>query len=271
MNNDLHGVSHTVIKKNNLAHKIKAFSISLKNLGLRSSLAYLYYKILGDKLPLDGETYKLYSPEARYPVLCRRKSTDILVFGQIFAYREYRCLDEITNPKLIIDCGANIGCSSSYFLTRFPDAKVIAIEPDPDNFKILEMNLAPYKDRVQPLKAAIWSHSGKVALGEGETWSRKVKEISGNDDNDNTVPSVDIGTLLDESGHERISILKIDVEGAEKDIFSSNFHSWLSRTDNLVIELHGAECTSIVEKAMSEMGCFEASHCDELTVWKRVS
>lgn len=271
MNAHSHHEAGATAGKNNLSYKIKAFLLSFKNLGLGPSLLYAYYKTIGGRSSSGKGTYELSSPEARYPILCRSDSSDIFVFGQIFAYREYRCLDEITNPKLIIDCGANIGCSSSYFLTRFPDAKVIAVEPDPENFEILSKNLAFYGKRAQLFKAAVWSHSTKLALGEGETWSRKVKELSQDEKDENVVRSVDIRTLLEESECERISILKIDVEGAEKDIFSSNYHDWLSKTDTLVIELHGPECTSIVEKAMSEMGCFEMSQCDELRVWKRVA
>ena len=271
MNNNSHPDAGSTSRNNNLSYKINAFLISFKHLGLWPSLLYAYHKIIGSMGSSGKGTYKLYSPEAHYPILCRSNSSDIYVFGQIFAYREYRCLDEITDPKLIIDCGANIGCSSSYFLTRFPEARVIAVEPDPENFEILRMNLSHYHERVKLYKAAIWSHSTKLALGEGETWSRKVKEVTQDQKDQNIVQSVDIGALLEESKFERISILKIDVEGAEKDIFSSNYHSWLSKTDTLVIELHGPECTSIVERAMSEMGCFEMSQCDELRVWKRVA
>jgi hypothetical protein len=82
--------------------------------------------------------------------------------------------------------------------------------------------------------------------------------------------AVDIGTLLETSGHERISILKIDIEGAESNVFSSNYHSWIGKVDNLVIELHSNECRSIFTDAISKVK-FSLSECDELTVCKKRS
>ena len=40
---------------------------------------------------------------------------------------------------------------------------------------------------------------------------------------------------------KRISILKIDIEGAELELFSSSA-SWIDQVDNFVIELHGEDC-----------------------------
>ena len=42
---------------------------------------------------------------------------------------------------LIIDCGANIGISVLEWKSRWPMARVICFEPDPDAFRLLEMNI----------------------------------------------------------------------------------------------------------------------------------
>ncbi len=68
-------------------------------------------------------------------------------------------------------------------------------------------------------------------------------------------PGIDIGTLLDRSRHERISLLKIDIEGAEAMIFADDrCRLWLDRVDNLVIELHDdsqfGDATSAFERAI---------------------
>jgi hypothetical protein len=62
--------------------------------------------------------------------------------------------------------------------------------------------------------------------------------------------------------------LKIDVEGAETIIFSSNYESWIGRVDNLVIELHSPEAESVFARAIANEP-FETSQCDELFVCKR--
>ena len=43
---------------------------------------------------------------------------------------------------------------------------------------------------------------------------------------------------------ERISILKIDIEGAEMQLFGHDT-DWLDSVDNIVIELHGDACRDL--------------------------
>jgi 16S rRNA C1402 N4-methylase RsmH len=102
------------------------------------------------------------------------------VFRQIFVELEYQPLDDVRDVQLIVDCGANVGYSSAFFLTQFPKAHVIAIEPDPDNFSLLEKNLAPYKGRFRAIQSAIWSKPTRLALSEermipGWEWARTVR------------------------------------------------------------------------------------------------
>ena len=110
----------------------------IKNLGFKNFLLYTLHK--KTKRPRYGE-FKLYSKHAAYPLTCRAGSSDIDVFKHVYTLRGYKCLDNIADPRLIIDCGANAGFSTSYFLNRFPKAHVIAIEPDPANFKLLVRNI----------------------------------------------------------------------------------------------------------------------------------
>jgi hypothetical protein len=108
----------------------------------------------------------------------------------------------------------------------------------------------------------------EVPFGDGREWARTVRETRNGEKP--TMTATDIGTLLEDSGYERISILKIDIEGAESVVFSSNYESWIEKVDNLVIELHGDECRSIFRKAILNAD-FNLSQCDELTVCKRLS
>src|SRR5687767_4838627 len=121
------------------------------------------------------------TPYARYPLWCRFSSTDVHVFCQIFIQREYSPFDDLKDVSLIIDCGANVGYSTAYFLSRFPEAMSIAVEPDPGNFEILRRNLAPYGARAMPIQAGIWSHVcylgiDETTAGAGQEWGRRVGE-----------------------------------------------------------------------------------------------
>jgi hypothetical protein len=128
-----------------------------RSLGVIPTGVYIWHKIRMAAVP-SSRPYRLLSKHSRYPLVCRPNTSDNPVFGQIFIEREYACLDDLPGANLIIDCGANVGYSSAYFLSRFPECRVIDVEPDPSNFSILEKNLAPYGERVRAIRTGIWSH-----------------------------------------------------------------------------------------------------------------
>lgn len=219
----------------------------------------------------------LRSKTAKNPLKCRVNTSDLHVFRQIFIEREYSCLDDVLGVGLVIDCGANVGYSSAYFLSRHPDCDLIAVEPDPENFEILKFNLLPYGTSVKMLRSAVWSHPTKLELSkakyrDGHEWTRQVQECAHGEEP--SLFAVDIPTILRESGYSRISILKIDIEGAEAVLFSKNYEAWIDQVDNLVIELHDdssfGNATEIFERAIDGRG-FSVRRCGELTVCKRTA
>lgn len=225
-------------------------------------------KLLG--ISQEGKSYRLYARDSQYPLHCRFNSSDREVFRTIFELYEYECLTDIQDVKLIIDCGANVGYSSAYLLTRFPQAKVIVVEPDSKNFAMLQRNLAPYGDRVKFYQSGIWSHTAglKVCRGEyrdGREWATQVRECLPGEEPD--VEAIDIGTILRDSGSDKIDILKIDIERSETEVFARNYKEWLDRTRNMVIELHDEECEEIFHRAITGYP-FQLSQSLEIVVCK---
>jgi FkbM family methyltransferase len=207
---------------------------------------------------------KVGAPGLRHRVAVRPATSDKTVFYQIFVDREYRCLDSLQSLDTILDCGANVGYSAAYLLSRFLQARLLAVEPDLQNFAQLRRNLAPYGQRASLLRGAVWNRRTKLqfdeaTMGAGDEWGRQMKEGAG------AVEAYDIPSLLAMSGFERISLLKIDIEGAEREVFSANADAWLPLVDNIVIELHGKEAEDIFHGAIAPYG-FKVSSCDELTV-----
>jgi FkbM family methyltransferase len=215
-------------------------SIKIENLGVSSSALYALQK-WREKLMRPNALLTLTSRYALYPLKARAHTSDISAFSQIFVEREYCCLDEVIDADLIIDCGAYVGYSSAYFLSRFPQCSLIAIEPDPQNFELLATNLSPYENRARIVRAGVWSHQSRLVMsesrfGDGREWSRQVRECR--PDEYSNLTGLDLGGILEESGHKNISILKVDIEGAEAVVFSHNYESWIEKVDNIVIELH---------------------------------
>jgi len=183
--------------------------------------------------------------QTAHPLVARlRGSSDMDVFSQVFAYDEYACLRSVSSPRWILDLGANVGYSSAYFLSCFPAASVIAVEPDPDNCELCRRNLAPYGTRARVVPGAAWSTRSRLSLsrgtfGDGREWATQV--LAGTDQ-ETCVEGYDIPSLLHMIGGERVDILKIDIERSELELFGNRSTSWLRAIGNICIELHGTDC-----------------------------
>ncbi|WP_169743374.1 FkbM family methyltransferase [Knoellia sinensis] len=154
----------------------------------------------------------------------------------------------------IVDAGANTGLASVYFAERFPDARIIAIEPDDGNFEILERNTQRYGQRIIRVRAALWSTTGVVDLvdpGSG-AWAMRVRSAAEDQAIDGKVVSaITLSDLIREFDIDRISILKVDIEGGESEVFR-NPSAWIERVDSIVIELHDRfvpDCSAIFHRA----------------------
>jgi FkbM family methyltransferase len=183
----------------------------------------------------SGIRVKAHSACGAAPAL-RLGTTDVSVYRQVMVDQEYE-FNLIKQPRVIIDAGAHIGLASIWFATRYPNALIVAIEPEPGNFELLAANTASYPN-VHALRAALWSTDSDVDLldpGWG-TWGFRIGEASRSKDG-RVVPGVTIASLMGQYGLTHIDLLKVDIEGAEIEVFS-NCSSWIENVDGIVAELH---------------------------------
>lgn len=198
----------------------------------------------------------------QHPLYVRVGTTDALVMEQVFVLREYSPFDDLVpRPQVMIDCGGNIGCASVYFLNRYPDLKVIVVEPDSDNVALCRRNLEPYGNRVQIVQAGAWSSTGGLVLS-GTGWATKVRKAEPGESP--MVEAIDIPSLLTLAPGERVDLLKIDIEWSEIDVFREGSISWLSQVSNIAIELHDGECEDVFFRALSAYH-YEGSRFSEVT------
>ena len=200
----------------------------LKNYKLRGLLIYikLRYQL----------TTKLKIPNIKYEIFIRKQTSDIATFYQIFGNQEYGEVPIKFSPKTIIDLGANIGLASIFFANKYPNSKILAIEPEESNFKMLKKNTENYKN-ITLFKNAISNLNGLNVSVQDEgygKWGFMTKIIDSKLKNE--VKTVSIDTLVNDYNISSIDILKIDVEGAEKELFESNFEAWLPITKCIIIE-----------------------------------
>jgi len=207
----------------------------------------------------------------------RLGTSDREVLGQIFIEEEYRPMvlsGVLSRPQAIIDLGANVGYSSAYFLSRYPNATVLAVEPDPGNYAICVSNLAPFGGRSKTVLGAAWPESAKLALDrgawrDGREWSTQVKSADGEDTASAYVEGYDIPALIQLSGFSEIDLLKIDIEKSEIELFSRNTEQWLPRVRDICIELHGPDCEAVFFRALSDYS-YDLSRSNELTICRNL-
>jgi FkbM family methyltransferase len=199
----------------------------------------------------------------------RTGTSDREVLGQIFIQREYEPL-ELSQPRMILDLGANVGYSSAYFLSKYPTANVLAVEPDPGNYAVCCRNLAPFGQRAKVIQGAAWVERTRLVLErgsyrDGREWTTQVRLAKGEVTPSASIDGYDMRTLIDLCGAAEIDLLKIDIEESELQLFSRNTESWLPRIRNLCIELHGPECEAIFFRALADYS-YDLSRTGELTV-----
>ena len=146
----------------------------------------------------------------------------------------YRQILEAGRTPLVIDAGANIGAASIWFAKLFPEASIVAIEPDPDNAEICRRNTRAFKS-IQVLECALGSRGGEVYLQKEhlDSWSTRTER------SEEAGSGVRICTIADaeKAADGDLFLVKIDIEGFEDDLFASNTE-WIERAQAIIIETH---------------------------------
>jgi len=181
-------------------------------------------------------------PPSAHPVWLRPRTSDPATFREVLLWREYDFAIEGPDPTVIVDVGANIGLSAIWFATRFPSARIICLEPESDNFALLERNIAPYPS-ITALRAALWSTRGTLAIGDplqAGGWAFQTSEADlAHQGALGHVEGLTMMDVLDRFSLERIDLLKVDIEGAEREVFASpDVPAWIGRVDAIAVELH---------------------------------
>lgn len=182
----------------------------------------------------------------QHPVHLRIGTTDAATYLQVLVQQQYLAVGELA-PEIIVDCGANAGFTSAWMLSRWPKARVVALEPFPGSAAIARRNLAPYGARAELREAAIWSHAGRLVVEAvpGNEWGVQVREARAGEAGD--VDALGIADL----GLPRIDLLKIDIEGSETELFSARTDAWLPSVGAIAIELHGPQHRAVFEAALA--------------------
>ncbi len=175
--------------------------------------------------------------------------SDFDVFKQIFNSEEYKVLVSIikNNYKfnfketILIDAGANVGYTTVYFSKRFNFSKVFCIEPSESNLQILKKNIELINEssdiKILP-NALCGERNLKFELDnnfrDGKDWSTTIKEKK-----EGRIEGITINEIMTSYNLETITVLKVDIEGAERFVFNEKCDlSFLDKTVIIALEIH---------------------------------
>lgn len=257
-----------------MVSRISSIIKAVRVLGIAQTWRYISFRLR----PTDfvDQSILLHPRNSTFPLKLRGNTSDSLVFKQIFIDSEYEPLSGMEGVEVVLDCGANVGYSAAWFLSNFSNCEVIAVEPEESNFQALKENLKPFGSRVKVLNAAIWSKNTKLQLTRSDMsgfheWAWQVTDSV--EKNARWIPAMSVPYLIKKYGINRVSILKMDIEGAEAVVFSEpTAKQWIENVDSIAIELHdgtsfGPASDHFLDAMEGQSGSME--RCGELTIYRR--
>lgn len=241
---------------------------------------YLVFKELhkrGIKVSLNGENNVISGFEdVSLSILIKRNSSDSRVVQQILIAKEYLPIVTLLSrynviPNKIVDAGANIGLTTLYLKSIFPSASIIALEPNKMTFERMVVNLELNQCKeVIPLNIGLWAKDTYLTpdntFRDGQDWSFSLKMRE--TDSDQRIEAKCIESLINEYNWNGIDFLKMDIEGAESNIFGADefVQNWLPKTKVIAIEVHNElNCEERILKILTNNG-FKIEYHGELTV-----
>lgn len=181
----------------------------------------------------------------RGEILLREVGSDILTFDEIVKEQVYQdVLRQVPKCETIVDLGANIGLASLYFAASYPGCRILAVEPNDSSYKLLNSNLGKLiaTGRCKTLNAGVWSSETTLAPDDsfeaGHYSAFATREVSVEAERDSGMIGLPMRRILAHSGFEKIDLLKVDIEGAEVELFKGDL-DWLRQVGAIAIEFHG--------------------------------
>jgi FkbM family methyltransferase len=219
---------------------------AFRNLGFKSALQIIFYSIFKN--------------------LNHDKVFKTKKFGKIFWNAErdrvinhfYTPQVEIYSPsndiviKSIIDLGANIGTETKRFSRLYPQANILSVEVEERNFEYLKKNLADVTTAV-PFRAAIWNRKAYLKLVsksiDSQSWS--VQEVDQGKDYD--VVGMTFNDIMKAFNISDVDILKVDIEGAELQLFDSSLSLWIDKVKCIIMECPDSDAPQTTRKIFKEL------------------
>jgi FkbM family methyltransferase len=187
-----------------------------------------------------------------------RDEADLSVFNEIFKLHEYRIADEViqTAKHPILDIGAHAGFFTLHARSLNKTIPIFAVEPEPKNIKTVHKHLKENNiTGVTVIEAALAVSSGSRTLSvTSDSHNHHLAEFT-DEASAIIVKTFSFADLLEEYKFKKVSLLKMDIEGGEYEVFDSIFEAELAVVNYIILEYHnGREKSKEIEAKLRENG-----------------
>jgi FkbM family methyltransferase len=214
--------------------------------GLGSACRVLLAKLVCRK------TVYLPLPSSAIRVECRLNNSDLVVFLGTFLHGD-SLISMIPRPTVIFDLGANVGFTAIQLARQFPAAKIYAVEPARDSCELCRRNTAGFEN-VVVLQKAVSTVPGEFILSNSDSIAMSRSFSATACRSSDTVEGVTLAKLLsDHVAPDDVVLIKMDIEGAERDIFDGDA-TWLHSVGAVLVEPHGDGTAEVIKHAFSRSG-----------------
>lgn len=233
---------------------VRRYALAIRKLGWTGARCY---RAFARECCLAETT--IFVPAINRQICLRSGPADTGVFEKIFIWGSYDQIS-VNSPALIVDLGANIGLSSTYFAVRFPSAIIIAVEPEANNFKRLCLNTDGLSN-LHRIQCAVGPFPGRARL---ENPNDRADSYRFSLAPSGVIDVLTVPQIVSEygCGARPIDILKVDIEGAEEALLSAENADWIQSVRLLVVEYHDSELKSRFINRMISAG-FSCTECGE--------
>ena len=179
---------------------------------------------------------------------CRSGLADLGVVYDTFVGRYHLPPPELGAPRTILDLGSNIGLTIAHYAALYPEARIHGVELDRDNFELCRRNIRHWGPRCTVENAAVWREPGEVPYGGVRESGYTVVTGAGTVVKDR-VRAVTVASVLDALGVETVDFVKMDIEGAEKEVLG-DAGAWIHRVRCLKVEVHPEKASTLYTLGM---------------------
>lgn len=242
--------------------------IGLMRLAIASSFAFRH-RGLFQRMAADQKT-KLYNLKFSNPASVWLRWQDFPMLLENFLYKNYQIpiAPNTSTEIVVLDIGGNSGMASLFFAQYYyPNAHFLVVEPAEKNLTVLRKNTATLRTDI--VAGAIGPVNGEMELEEdciGYNVRLKDTNYPLTHLPPRKVPIFTIDHLIAQYDIRQIDLLKIDIEGAEKEIFQFP-GKWLAITKFIILEVHGDFTRQTLQGAVEPYGFSVQATRHEAVFW----